>query len=275
MRRLRRPHLPRRVPLRGPQGILILLVIALVLLVRWWQEPKEQIPESLGEGIYAVAKVVDGDTLALANTSRVRLIGVDTPETVKPNHPVEPFGPEASEFTRRFVARGDWSVRLEFDRERQDKYGRFLAYVWIDDQMLNEELVRAGLARVETQYRYAATMKKRLLAAEAEAKAAKRGIWSRHPPAGQATTCDRRRRLLKLMVYRAGHGCKPSSDPNSRRQPPLRRVPRTSPGADSSHRDVPLQAGTFSRGARERSEIRVKQLPNCFFPHSPRNGNEP
>lgn len=180
MRRLRRPRLPRR----GPQGILVLLVIALALLVRWWQEPKEQPAESLGEGTYAVARVVDGDTLALANKSRVRLIGVDTPETVKRNHPVEPFGPEASEFTRRFVARGNWSVRLEFDRERKDKYGRFLAYVWVDDQMLNEELVRAGLARVETQYHYAAAMKKRFRAAEAEAKAAKRGIWSRHSSGG-------------------------------------------------------------------------------------------
>lgn len=149
-----------------------------MVLIRWWQEPKEQAPEALTEGVYAVEKVVDGDTLALANRARVRLIGVDTPETVKPNHPVEPFGPEASEFTRRLVARSHWSVRLQFDRERQDKYGRFLAYVWVDDRLLNEELLLAGLARAETQYRYDAAMKKRFRAAEAEAKAAKRGIWS-------------------------------------------------------------------------------------------------
>lgn len=179
MRRRRRPRSLRVPRIRGPLGTLITVLVVLVALIRWWQEPREQQePESLAEGTYAVERVVDGDTLLLANRSRLRLIGVDTPETVKPNHPVEPFGPEASEFTRRFVARGGWSVRLQFDRERQDKYGRFLAYVYVDDQFLNEELLLAGLARAETQYRYDATMKKRFLAAEAKAKAARRGIWS-------------------------------------------------------------------------------------------------
>jgi micrococcal nuclease len=105
---------------------------------------------------------------------------VDTPETVKPNHPVEPWGPQASEFTRQFVAGGP--VRLEFDRERLDRYGRFLAYVWVGGRMLNEELLRAGLARMEPQYRYARTVKERFRRAEEEAKAAGRGIWSGLPP---------------------------------------------------------------------------------------------
>jgi len=176
----RRTRLPgmRRPSIRGSYGALVLLIIALVTLIRWWREPAEQAPEALAEGVYPVARVVDGDTLLLANQARIRLIGVNTPETVKRNHPVEPFGPEASEFTKRFIAQGDWAVRLEFDRERVDKYGRFLAYVWVDNRFLNEELARAGLARVETQYHYSAAMKKRFLAAQAEAKAAQRGIWS-------------------------------------------------------------------------------------------------
>ncbi|MFH1266468.1 MAG: thermonuclease family protein, partial [Planctomycetota bacterium] len=116
---------------------------------------------------------------------RIRLQGIDTPESVKPNHPVEPFGPEASEFTRRFVAEGGGRVRLQFDRERVDKYGRFLAYVWVDDRMLNEELLRAGLATAETGFRYSKAMKDRFRRAEDEAKAAGRGIWSRPTaPAG-------------------------------------------------------------------------------------------
>lgn len=176
--RRRRSRPLRRPRIRGPFGMLLTLLVVLVVLIRWWQEPQDQKPESLAEGVYAVQRVVDGDTLLLANRARLRLIGVDTPETVKPNHPVEPFGPEASEFTRRFIARGGGSVRLQFDRERQDRYGRFLAYVYVDDRFLNEELLLAGLARAETQYRYDAAMKKRFRAAEAEAKAAKRGIWS-------------------------------------------------------------------------------------------------
>jgi micrococcal nuclease len=138
------------------------------------------VPEALPPGAYQVGRVVDGDTLLLSNGARVRLIGADTPETVKPNHPVEPWGKEATQFTREFVAGGE--VRLEFDREEKDKYGRFLAYVWVDDRMLNEELIRAGLARAEPQYRYAAAMKRRFMRAEAEARKAGHGIWSGAAP---------------------------------------------------------------------------------------------
>ena len=107
-----------------------------------------------------------------------RTIRVDAPETVQPKHPIEPFGPQASQFARQFVDQGGGAVRLQFDRERVDKYGRFLAYVWVGERMLNEELVRAGLATAETGYRYAASMKTRFRRAEDEAKAARRGIWS-------------------------------------------------------------------------------------------------
>lgn len=179
-RRTRRP----RTLSRRRYGALVLILIALAACFRLydqWHRPAA--PEALAEGVYAVEKVVDGDTLLLANGARIRLIGADTPETVKPDHPVEPFGPEASEFTRRFVARGGWAVRLQFDRERIDKYGRFLAYVFVDDVMLNEELIRAGLARAETGFRYAAAMKTRFRRAEDEAKAKRRGIWSQQPKA--------------------------------------------------------------------------------------------
>lgn len=127
----------------------------------------------------AIKRVVDGDTLVLTDETKVRLIGVDTPETVKQHHPVEPFGPEATAFTKAFVARGD--VRLEFDKEKRDQYDRLLAYVWVGDKMLNEELVRAGLARAERQYSYAAARKAAFVRAEAEAQRAGRGIWSLKP----------------------------------------------------------------------------------------------
>ena len=130
----------------------------------------------LAAGEYQVEYVYDGDTLLLTTGQRVRLIGVDTPETVKRDHPVEPFGPEATAFTRAFVAGGQ--VRLEFDRERFDRYGRMLAYVWVGPRMLNEELVRAGLARFEPQYHYSEAIKRRYSLAQEEAQRAKRGLWS-------------------------------------------------------------------------------------------------
>lgn len=175
---------PRGVPWRALRGRrlswpLVLLIVALVAF-RLWQEASRPPapPEALAEGIYRVQRVVDGDTLLLTNQARIRLIGPDTPETVKPRAPKEPFGDEATEFTRQFIDECDGLVRLEFDRERVDRYGRFLAYVWADGRMLNEELIRAGLATAETGFRYSSSKKTLFTRAEDDAKAAGRGIWS-------------------------------------------------------------------------------------------------
>lgn len=171
-------RLRRRWPSR-PWGLVFALAVAALVGVRWWQTATgPQPPKSLAEGDHAVRRVVDGDTLLLANRARVRLIGVDTPETVKPDHPVEPFGPEATAFTRRFVDEAGGTVRLQFDRELVDKYGRFLAYVFDGDRMLNEELVRNGLATAETGFRYSESKKRLFRRAEEEARTAGRGIWS-------------------------------------------------------------------------------------------------
>jgi micrococcal nuclease len=75
----------------------------------------------------------------------VRYIGVDTPETVKPGTPVQCFGPQASAFNHRLM--DGRKVRLVFDRERRDIYGRLLAYVFRGSRLVNAELVRRGFAR--------------------------------------------------------------------------------------------------------------------------------
>jgi micrococcal nuclease len=178
---MRRPRRFRslRVPRRSWQALL-LIVLCLAVVVARQCRPALVRPaprHALESGSYGVARVVDGDTLLLSEPrERVRLIGADTPETVKRNYPVEPWGPEATEFTKTFLAGGE--VRLEFDTEPRDKYGRILAYVWVGDRMLNEELIRAGLARAELQYHYSSAKKTRFRRAEAEAKSAGRGIWS-------------------------------------------------------------------------------------------------
>lgn len=135
-------------------------------------------PEDLPEGVYLVERVVDGDTLVLVGGARVRLIGADTPETVKPNHPVEPFGPEATEFTKSFVNDAAGEVRLQMDKERKDRFDRFLAYIFSGDRMLNEELIRAGLATARTEFNYSRAMKRRFRQAQDEAKAGHLGLWS-------------------------------------------------------------------------------------------------
>lgn len=134
-------------------------------------------------GDYAIRAVIDGDTLELADGTRVRLIGVDTPEAAWADRPREPFADEATRFALHFVRGGH--ATLQFDRERFDRYDRLLAYVLVDGKMLNEALVAAGLARAQTQYNYASEMKARFRAAETSAKSRSLGIWSARPAASR------------------------------------------------------------------------------------------
>ena len=123
------------------------------------------------------SRVVDGDTIEVevgGAEDDVRLIGVDTPETVKPGEPVQCFGPEASEFTKDLLEGED--VRLELDRERRDVYDRLLAYVYLRDLFVNAELVSEGYARtleIEPNTAHA----EQLARLEQQAGAAGRGLW--------------------------------------------------------------------------------------------------
>jgi micrococcal nuclease len=167
----------RRSPYRTLAVVAILLVVA---AARYFAAPTPPSPIAPpDEGTYRVVRVLDGDTVIVEPHLVVRLIGVNTPETVKPEHPVEPWGPEASEFTHDFLSGG--AARLTFDRERTDQYGRFLAYVWVGDRMLNEELVRRGLARYEPQFHYSDAVKRRLRDAQRLAQRDELGIWSPEP----------------------------------------------------------------------------------------------
>lgn len=133
---------------------------------------------------YPVVHIVDGDTIDVkegAQKVRVRLIGIDTPEVVDPKKPVQCYGPEASAEMKR-IATGQ-SVRLETDptQDLHDKYGRLLAYVFLPDGTdANLHMIEAGFAReytYKTPYEYQAQFK----AAEADARAAGRGLWSACP----------------------------------------------------------------------------------------------
>lgn len=169
-----------RLPRRWWQTVPVLVALVLVGALQQWRPElfRRTAEPPVAESIASdVERVVDGDTFILAGSEeRVRLIGANTPETVKRDWPVEPWGPEASAFTKQFLAQR--KVRLEFDGPRRDKYGRTLAFVWVGDRMLNEELIRAGLARAELQYPFSEEKKELLRRAEEEARANRRGIWS-------------------------------------------------------------------------------------------------
>lgn len=125
---------------------MLLIVVALLILRPW--EREETGPAAASA---AVERVVDGDTIEArvgGEIEDVRLIGVDTPETVKPGAPVECFGPQASRFTHRLL--DGRRVRLVFGAERRDAYGRLLAYVHLGRLFVNATLLRRGLARTLT-----------------------------------------------------------------------------------------------------------------------------
>lgn len=98
-----------------------------------------------------IVKVIDGDTVDVSmngHTERVRLIGIDTPETKKPNTPIQCFGPEASARTKELLPVGT-PVLVQRDVEARDPYGRLLGYVYrtSDQLFVNEELIVNGFAR--------------------------------------------------------------------------------------------------------------------------------
>lgn len=124
---------------------------------------------------HLVAYVVDGDTIILENGERVRYIGIDAPETSHPTKGIECYGLEAAARNRELVE--GKRVRLEKDQSERDKYDRLLRYVYLDDLLINAQLVAEGFAYAayyppDTRY-YPA-----LAALELQAEHNKLGLWN-------------------------------------------------------------------------------------------------
>ena len=162
---------------RGWIGSAVLLVLAAALLLRPWEELRAPGGDPPPAASALVTRVIDGDTIEVRLGGRredVRLIGVDTPETVDPEAPVQCFGRAASRFTRR--ALDGRRVRLVFGAERRDAYSRLLAYVHLGGRFVNAELVHRGLGRslvIAPNDRHAGRLKR----LEIAASRAGRGLW--------------------------------------------------------------------------------------------------
>ena len=124
-----------------------------------------------------VTRIIDGDTIHVrvdGRVEKVRYIGVNTPEVHHPRKGEEPGGRAAAAVNRDLVT--GRRVRLELDAQSRDRYGRLLAYVWVDDTMINAELVRRGFAQVMTippNVRHQSLF----LKLQREAREARRGFW--------------------------------------------------------------------------------------------------
>jgi micrococcal nuclease len=164
-------------PLRFILG-LALLALVLALSPGCSREPTGPPREA------KVSRVVDGDTVVLEGGASVRFLGMDAPEMERDGRPAEYLAHQSKDFVADLIQ--GKTVRLEYDRERYDRYGRLLAYLFLPDgAMVNLAVVRQGLARVYSQapnVRYQETLN----VAQQEAMAAGRGLWQK-PLAQQQT----------------------------------------------------------------------------------------
>ncbi|NSP41732.1 thermonuclease family protein [Enterococcus faecalis] len=124
---------------------------------------------------------VDGDTTVLridGKERKVRFLLIDTPETVKPNTKVQPFGLEASNRTKELLSTAT-EITFEYDKgDKTDRYGRALGYIFVDGVLLQETLVREGLARVAYVKEPNTKHLSELEQAQEQAKSESLGIWS-------------------------------------------------------------------------------------------------
>jgi endonuclease YncB( thermonuclease family) len=163
---------------RGQIGSIVLIVLAALIVARpdFAKLLGDRADEPAAADAY-VLRAVDGDTIEVrigGEIEDVRYIGVDTPETVKPDTPVQCFGPRASAFNHHLVE--GRRVRLVFGVERRDIYGRLLAYVRLGPRFVNAMLVRRGLARsltIPPNDRFAPLFRR----LELRAARAGRGLW--------------------------------------------------------------------------------------------------
>lgn len=173
---------------RTRRRLFNLLVSLLVLLIGAYIVPRiESTPNTtpVPSGYYRVTSFNDGDTITVDMAGReekIRMIGVDTPETEDPRKPVQCYGRAASAYTKNLI--GNQPVRLEADPENtnRDRYNRLLRYVYLaDGRLVNSEIIRAGYGFAYTSFPFqkSAEFKQH----ETEARQASRGLWNECEPA--------------------------------------------------------------------------------------------
>jgi micrococcal nuclease len=175
--------------LRGRRGKITLASLIAALLIAFAQHQGwlSKASDSLGKnqpGLYSVTHFVDGDTITVdmnGKPEKVRFIGVDTPETHKPNTPVQCYGPAAAAFTKNFI--GSNKVRLESDplSTNRDRYDRLLRYVYLPDgTLVNERLIQGGFGFYYPYFPF--TKSAQFSAAQNTAKATNKGVWGNCTP---------------------------------------------------------------------------------------------
>ena len=166
--------------------IFILALIYVVATQSGWLKNGSRTLQQNQPGLYSINHYVDGDTIAVdmnGSVETIRFIGVDTPETHKPNTPVQCYGPEAAAHTKDMISKFG-KVRLQADPldTNRDVYGRLLRYVYLPDgTLLNEELIKNGYGFAYLDFPF--SKKSQFAADQSAAQNAKSGLWAACHPA--------------------------------------------------------------------------------------------
>jgi endonuclease YncB( thermonuclease family) len=175
--RIRRKHAPYWLVL------LAALFIAVGQHFGWFNQAQKTVVQN-EPGLYHISRFVDGDTIVVSMNGKdetLRFIGVDTPETHKPNTPVQCYGPAAAAFTKNTI--GSQSVRLQADPEssNRDRYNRLLRYIYLPDgTLLNKKIIQEGFGFYYPYFPF--TKSNEFDDAQKQAQAANKGLWGNcHP----------------------------------------------------------------------------------------------
>ncbi len=159
-------------------SVLIIASIAILFSISRFLQAPSAVTRDFKKELY-VLRVIDGDTVELSNGQMLRYIGIDTPEVHDKigstwSYNPRPYGKEAMEFNRKLV--GGKKIRLEFDVQKKDKYNRLLAYVYVEDKMINLEMIKKGYAMI---YTFPPNVKyvEEFLKAQRFARENKEGLW--------------------------------------------------------------------------------------------------
>lgn len=163
---------------------ILLIITACALALHFFDgsssKPRRKIPKINPDEKYQVLTVLDGDTFEVkmnGKMEKVRMLGIDTPETVDPRKPVQCYGKEASDMTKSMLSHHSVVLKIDAKQSILDKYGRILAYVYRDDGLfINTFLLEKGYAR-EYTYGNAYSFQKEFKALQASAQEQKFGLW--------------------------------------------------------------------------------------------------
>lgn len=192
--------------MRNKTLVVLFMLTAVLFFIGGFFTGRSAVLQSNNDPIYVkVVRVIDGDTVEIEGGERVRYLGVGSPESVDSQKPVQCFGQEAKQKNKELVE--GKVVRLERGIKERDRFCRILAYVWVENNMVNIELIKQGYARKYLLPRDS-PYKQKFIDAELEAESEKKGIWRFCPKEEEKVRQNKKKadHLLPMTMVASWYG---------------------------------------------------------------------